>query len=280
MNSCWSRSYRYCNLSTDSPSPRSKWQPSPSTTSCRRGVLGIGSHGMAVFAARHGASRYVTRAPLKPVLQHSYASFLDGSVRGTSCGADVVSVQCDEKRPCTNCIRYEIVCSLEVSGAPTPKSLSSPTTTSGDAGLDMGTVVAASAPTPVYRHSGHSTAVIVASSPHLASRDSRQTNRDALFLRSQSSQEPNSYYSPEWILSLRLFHHWCTSVYLTFSKDPATREIWGNAVPEMACNNVRCRSSIGDFQKLAHTYTHASDESPQTKLHHVCADRNSYCIAS
>lgn len=61
----------------------------------------------------------------------------------------------------------------------------------------------------------------------------------------QSSQLNSQHFSLDWLQSLRLMHHYCTSTCLELPGETPTHELWRSAIPEAACSYVG--DSIGSI---------------------------------
>ena len=53
------------------------------------------------------------------------------------------------------------------------------------------------------------------------------------------SHVPSQPFPADWLQSLRLMHHYCTSAAQVLSRDSATEELWRTAIPEAAASHVR-----------------------------------------
>lgn len=150
--------------------------------------------------------------------------------------------QCDEQRPCKNCVRFGVVCSLvlaEQNGAVSPVLHSSPP--------------AASSPTPTFlTHNETSPAASpipltgITYDPHAATHVAFAPPPSVHTLGSDhvavspgwTQGESQDFFSPNWIQSLQLLHHYDTVVYKTLTRDQRTESLWRYTVPEIAFTNV------------------------------------------
>ncbi|KAK2061273.1 fungal Zn binuclear cluster domain-containing protein [Colletotrichum caudatum] len=139
--------------------------------------------------------------------------------------------QCDEGRPCQKCAAHGVHCSLlDHPAAPL-------------------TVPAAASPAP----SKPSEPVPVrpaTSSPYPA----------------ESAPDPHNPaadpwdLSEDWMLSLRLMHHYSTNTRYILPKDACTEELWKTTIPEMACSHKFLMHGL-----LALAALHYADLHPQER---------------
>lgn len=119
-------------------------------------------------------------------------------------------LQCDEQRPCRNCVRFNIPCSLvqsaERASIPSPSGSSNRGPESPRAG-----------PSGTSNHPPPSTA------------------RSPV----ESGDIGLAHDSATWLQSLRLLHHYNTVVSMELSDEPRTNVVWTRTVPELAFANVR-----------------------------------------
>ncbi|KAJ3547802.1 hypothetical protein NM208_g1325 [Fusarium decemcellulare] len=71
-------------------------------------------------------------------------------------------------------------------------------------------------------------------------------------------------FSPDWMQTLRLLHHYSTVVYLTLSRDPATAELWKTAVPESAFSHEFLMHGLLGVSALHYAHTHPDQEHEYT----------------
>ncbi|RTE80124.1 hypothetical protein BHE90_005331 [Fusarium euwallaceae] len=135
-------------------------------------------------------------------------------------------VKCDERSPCSACVRHNETCSLtqgmlETSEATSPSKI--------EAVPPRGSV----SPDSPATHSGI----------HLA-------------VPRNSDLVQGSYYSPEWMQSLKLLHHYSTTVYATLVRDPSTTELWKVTVPQIACAHEFFMHGLLAVSALHYAHTH------------------------
>ncbi|KAF4973872.1 hypothetical protein FZEAL_9172 [Fusarium zealandicum] len=143
-------------------------------------------------------------------------------------------VKCDEQRPCRNCVRFDVVCSLTHPEQP------------------------ATAPTPPKDEASK------AASP--ASLGSFSTPGSTSQLAQFSSTSPpgtttegEACHSPAtWMQSLRLLHHYDTAVCAILAEDEATVEVWKKIVPEAAFSHEFLMHGLLALSALHYAQSHPS----------------------
>ncbi|KAJ4219571.1 hypothetical protein NW759_007959 [Fusarium solani] len=113
-------------------------------------------------------------------------------------------VKCDEQRPCRNCVRFDVVCSLTQG----PQQSSATATSPRDQ---------ARSPTSLDSPS------LLSTQPGLSTASP-----------GTSSENESCHPSPTWMQSLRLLHHYDTVVCTILMQEPATEDVWRKVVPEIA----------------------------------------------
>ena len=175
--------------------------------------------------------------------------------------------QCDEQRPCQNCVRHDAPCSLllasrRVSGltyshgsqqtAPFTRSPSLTTPSDVETVQHDELLNATPVGTP-----GSSTTVKSTTDTAISSvkrllaelqKEVQSFENGLNMSRSEPSQEKEvhldkvsaqDHTSAEPMQSLQLLHHYCTSTYATLANSPETKHVWKLTIPQIAFKHVR-----------------------------------------
>ncbi|KAK1993478.1 fungal Zn binuclear cluster domain-containing protein [Colletotrichum falcatum] len=157
-------------------------------------------------------------------------------------------VKCDEGRPCQKCLAHGVHCSLldhpapstvpAAPAAPLKRPKPAPTRpaysvqeAASDASLTPTAVNSTSSPYPAES----------AADPHISVTDSWDLSED-------------------WMLSLRLMHHYSTTTRHILFTDAGTKELWKTTIPEMACSHKFLMHGL-----LALAALHYADVHPQER---------------
>ncbi|KAI8724349.1 hypothetical protein NCS52_00003800 [Fusarium sp. LHS14.1] len=173
-------------------------------------------------------------------------------------------VKCDELRPCTNCVRHHVECSLVTSSAVVTNASSPPSAPSVPA---VPPTVPSSAPAPSPSPlvtglglreqpgpesepepyiSTHQTEPWVCQSPITTQQDHASVHSTASpFHPTPGTPSHHEQGYPcacqcsarEWMQSLQLFHHYSTSVWRSFVRESRTEVLWKELVPNAALSN-------------------------------------------
>lgn len=181
--------------------------------------------------------------------------------------------QCDELRPCSNCVRFDITCSLTLNPAPhaTVGSVGLTTPATPAPAPSLASTAAPAVTTQPQAHlAGHSTA---SPSPRQEQADAlpptRRGSASSVVNPPQDSASPvpvppptpanlvdgetSQQFSPSWMQSLRLLHHYSTVVYPALGRDETTATLWKTVVPEIAFSHVSHSVEVSTFQILIST---------------------------
>ncbi|KAH8729878.1 hypothetical protein BGZ61DRAFT_475438 [Ilyonectria robusta] len=71
-----------------------------------------------------------------------------------------------------------------------------------------------------------------------------------------SALSRREYYSPEYMHSLKLLHHYSTTVYTTLVREPATIEMWKLRVPQIACAHEFFMHGLLAVSALHYAHSH------------------------
>lgn len=153
-------------------------------------------------------------------------------------------IQCDEKRPCSSCVKHEVPCSL----------IAVPPAVDDAVRGDRGSGVENSDRSAVN-------SVGSCASPRRQDRPSYQQARltsirnliqslsgevDMLAESEDTTSQATDHYTchKQYLEDLRLMHHFTTSAALTVTDDPSLREAWQIAIPNLSFSCVslaKCR---------------------------------------
>ncbi|KAI5927232.1 hypothetical protein F4810DRAFT_649858 [Camillea tinctor] len=192
-------------------------------------------------------------------------------------------VKCDEGRPCHNCVRHQVECSLSVdspSGGPPSASTESPAASTPNTGSHLGPPSHAA-----YLKGPPSSSV--ASASHVGTKPSlsrMQAKVQAMKKLAseieldfdhlgyapgtgapspspdtpQAAGQVGGYYSPAWMQSLMLMHHYSTSVYTTLSgaNDDTMEDLWRITVPNLAWSHDYLMHGLLAISALHYAYNH------------------------
>ncbi|KAH6877218.1 fungal Zn binuclear cluster domain-containing protein [Thelonectria olida] len=175
-------------------------------------------------------------------------------------------VKCDEKRPCTNCVRFDLPCSLL--NNPSSTNTSPDEAAAGDPSasppLSRGTRRSREPPAGRARlatspRKAQNEAIVAptprVSSPAPTAVPSPQTVHVPSPL-SFDGHEADHELSPLWMQSLRLLHHYSTEVYISLSRDPAVAGIWKTVVPETAFTHKFLMHGLLAVSAVHYAHTH------------------------
>ncbi|KAF6836200.1 hypothetical protein CMUS01_05502 [Colletotrichum musicola] len=162
-------------------------------------------------------------------------------------------VKCDENRPCRNCVRHDVKCSLvltpfapqlpAVTESPKPAPEAASTATPGSVGE------ASTSSRPASRRERHSPQVSslkekVAAIQGLLSEFSAEVDalnrhdsngRENLAGPSSAELRGGSHISPsDWLTDMKLVHHFTSNTSHTLSENPDFANLWTTTVPEIA----------------------------------------------
>ncbi|KXJ94824.1 hypothetical protein Micbo1qcDRAFT_46711 [Microdochium bolleyi] len=178
-------------------------------------------------------------------------------------------VKCDEQAPCRNCVRHDLECSLVTGGAPVAASSPAgsaqnhhspgfPTPLSR--GLDHHTTPSASSRASPASQAPSSQAYSHKHTP-TPSRPSTLAGGNG-YPDVLCSDEPQGIYTPHWMQSVRLFHHFCQHTAFDMSSSSATTDLWRKRVPDVACSYEFLMHGLLACSALHYARTHPaqSDE--------------------
>ncbi|KAK2044190.1 fungal Zn binuclear cluster domain-containing protein [Colletotrichum somersetense] len=159
-------------------------------------------------------------------------------------------VKCDEGRPCQKCVAHGVHCSLlDHPAAP----LTVPAATSPAPSKP-------SEPVPIRPAYGHHGAASEASlTPTAVNSTSSPYPAESAPDRHNPAADPWDL-SEDWMLSLRLMHHYSTNTRHILPKDACTEELWKTTIPEMACSHKFLMHGL-----LALAALHYADLHPQER---------------
>ncbi|KAM6538149.1 hypothetical protein FALCPG4_000034 [Fusarium falciforme] len=167
-------------------------------------------------------------------------------------------VKCNELRPCTNCVRHHVECSLVTSSAAATSACSPPSAPgSAPASSSSPLVVALGlreqhGPEPEPEPEPYTSTHRVADEPW-ACQSPIATQQDHASAHSTTSPFHPTPGTPshheqgypcacqcsarDWMQSLQLFHHYTTSVWKSFMRESRTEVLWRELVPNAALSN-------------------------------------------
>ncbi|VUC30540.1 unnamed protein product [Clonostachys rosea] len=148
---------------------------------------------------------------------------------------------CDEQRPCKNCVRFGVGCSLmlgvEQNGTVLTAPHSPPPTASSPTPAFLPHHATSPAASPVSVtgiYDQHPVAHLACAPPPSV----HTSGSDHIVVSPGWTQgEPQDFFSPNWIQSLQLLHHYDTVVYKTLTREQRTESLWRYTVPEIAFSN-------------------------------------------
>lgn len=147
-------------------------------------------------------------------------------------------MQCDEKQPCSSCLKHEVPCSL-VAVSPSLGNARRGESPSGIANLhrpaDNSVGPCASPVRQEWLSHQRTKLTKIRNLIH-----SLSSEIDLLTEPEDTSSQPRDHWfsHEQYLQDLRLMHHFTTSAALTLADNPSLREAWQNTIPDLSFSCV------------------------------------------
>lgn len=188
---------------------------------------------MIVLAAKYGPAEVTSKVAQR--LSRVQSAQVEGGLLFVSFRASPHKVQCDERYPCTNCVKHAPPCSYAATkerDASTRSEYSqSPTAQSLPADLSH-------APSPLQSQTQSAVSEMNDVRQSMGDNSQPENGLDALDLLDHSTPVPSGPNKEDWALDLELMHHYCSVTCNTLAIREDARHIWRVVVPIEGYSNA------------------------------------------